>query len=282
MAVAMAMPARGAFAVPRAARFAVAAAVLGLGACTNLASNLAGRPGPEAGLLRGKAPARSSGVTHVGRLTDGIASVPWDPPITQLSSVLSSPDAFVVFDLGRATDVGCAVILADGDDRYTLALSADGQAFTPLWTAEPDGDRGQQPRVARDLRGNGRWLRLTAAGGDGVYAVTELAVAETCPPRWPPVLAFQNGTPLERAIMIKGWAFAALAIAFILAYSKRAPDWLKLGGAIPAGVAIALAVDIADLWPLPGATLATVLVVLFLVAGAAAGRRLWQRKHRRG
>jgi hypothetical protein len=250
----------------------------GLAACTDLAGNLAGRPGPEAGLLRGKAPARSSGVTHVDRLTDGIASVPWDPPITQLSSVLASPEAFVVFDLGRASKIGCAVILADGDDRYTVALSADGETFTPLWTAEPDGDRGQQPRVARDLHGEGRWLRLTASGGDRVYAVTELAVAETCPARWPPVLAFQNGTPLERAIAIKAWAFAALAVAFILLYRKRAPDWVKLGGAVPAGVAIALGVDIAELWPLPGATLATVLAVVAIVAAAAGARVVMARR----
>jgi hypothetical protein len=255
--------------------------LVGICACTNLATTFAGKPGPEAGLIRGKAPARSSKVTHVDRLTDGIASVPWDPPITQLSSVLASPEAFVDFDLGRATNVGCAVILADGDDRYTISLSPDGRAFTPLWTAQPDGDRGQQPRTGRDLGGNGRWLRLTAAGGDGVYAVTELAVADTCPPRWPPVLAFQNGTPLESAIAIKAWAFAALALAFIFAYSKRAPDWVKLGGAIPAGVAIALAVDIADLWPLPGATLATVLGVI-AIAGAAVGARVFMARRRPG
>lgn len=255
--------------------------VAGLCACTNLATNFAGKPGPEAGLLRGKAPARWSKVTHVDRLTDGIASVPWDPPITQLSSVLASPKAYADFDLGRATDVGCAVILADGDDRYTVSLSADGDTFAPLWTAGPDGDRGQQPRTARDLRGNGRWLRLTAAGGDGVYAVTELAVAETCPLRWPPVLAFQNGTPLERAIMIKAWAFAALAIAFVLAYSKRASDWVKLGGAVPAGILVALGVDVADLWPLPGATLATVLAVVASV-GATVGARVFLARRRRG
>jgi hypothetical protein len=253
-------------------RWAVAVTVLS--ACTNLATNLAGRPGPEAGLLRGKAPARSHGVSHVDRLTDGIAALPFDPPRTQISSVLASSDAFVDYDLGRDVHIGCAVVIADGDDRYTVWQSSDGKTFTPMWDAEPDSDRGMQPRVGRDLKGAGRWLRLKASGGDGVYAVSELAVAETCPPRWPPALALQNGTLLERAVSLKAWAFAALSVAFVLGWRRRLPEWVKLLAAAPAGVGVALAVDIADLWPPPAGTAATLIAVAVIIVAAAGVRRL--------
>ena len=241
--------------------------------CTGVATSLGGRPGPEAGLLRGKSPVRSHGVTHVDRLTDGIAAAPDDPPRTELSSVFRSDDAFVVYDLGIDTTVACAAVIADGDDRYTIALSPDGQTFTPLWSAPPTEDRGMQPRAAHDLSGRGRWLRLTASGGDGAYAVSEVAVADRCPPRWPPALALQHGTPLERSARLKAWAFAALAAAFILGYRRRAPDFVKLLVAVPVGVAIALMVQLAEMWPRPPSVASPVAAAVGIV-GLAAGIRV--------
>src|SRR5262245_37065019 len=112
-------------------RAAVVALIATGAACSNLAKNFAGLPGPEAGLLRGKAPVKSSGVTHVDRLTDGIAAEPYDPPRTELASVLASPEAFATWDLGQPSRLSCAVVIGDGDDRYTLSSSTDGETFTP-------------------------------------------------------------------------------------------------------------------------------------------------------
>jgi hypothetical protein len=257
---------------------ALAAALACAVGCTGVATNFAGRPGPEAGLIRGKMPARAHGVTHVDRLTDGIAALPDDPPRTDLTSVMAGLDAFVVYDLGRETPVGCAVVIADGDDRYTLALSADGTAFTPLWTADSTADRGMQPRIGRPLRGTGRYLRLTADGGDGAYAVAELAVADVCPPRWPPALALQHGTLLLESATLKIWVFAGTAVAFIVGYRRRMPDFLKLLIAIPAGVAVALCVQLVELWPLPGSVARPLLLAVALVAAAAVARWLLSRR----
>src|SRR5436309_1656426 len=105
---------------------ALAACVAAGAACSGLATNISGPPGPEAGLLRGKVPARSSGAMHVDRLTDGIAAMPGDFWRTDLTSVLGSPAAFVTYDLGQPTPIRCAQIQADGDDQYTLSLSNDG------------------------------------------------------------------------------------------------------------------------------------------------------------
>jgi hypothetical protein len=258
-------------------------ALMALAGCTGLATGLAGRPSPEAGLLRGKSPLRSQGVTHVDRLTDGIAAAPDDPPRTDLTSVLASPASYVVYDLGQPTQIRCVAIEADGDDAYQLALSDDGAGFRPLWTAAPTGDRGMQPRGARDVTGAGRYLRLSATGGDGLYAVAELSVAATCPPRWPPPLALQEGTPVDESARLKAWALAACAAAYILAYRRRAPDFVKLFVAVPLGLAAALCVQLTEIWPPPPALRTALLAAVAIVAAAAALRvalRRWRRPAR--
>jgi len=266
------------------ARLICAAALLAVaagGACSGVATSLGGRPGPEAGLIRGKQPLRSHGVTHVDRLTDGIAALPDDPALTDLSSQFASSEAFAIYDLGEVTPIACAAVVADGDDRYTLAASTDGTTFAPFWTAGAAEDRGMQPRMGRDLAGRGRWLRLTAAEGDGVYAVSEVAVAAACPPRWPPALALQHGTPLERSAQVKTWAFAAFAAAFILAYRRRSPDFIKLLVAIPMGLGLALFVQLADVWPPPPSVAGPLAAAFAIVAGATAIRVIVNRIRRR-
>ncbi|HVU50769.1 MAG TPA: hypothetical protein VHL80_08790, partial [Polyangia bacterium] len=216
--------------------------------CDRLATNLAGGAGPEAGLLRGKLPVASRGVTHLKRLTDGIAAQPGDPPRTDLTSELKQGSSYVTWDLGADTPVRCVLIDADGDDAYTLSLSKDGKDFLVLYRAAPDEDRGLQLRAGRDLTVSGRYLLLSAAGGDGLWSVSEVSAWRDCPKSWPP-LAMQKGTPDDEAVRLKLWAFAALALAYVLAYRKRMPDWAKLLGVAPAGVGIALAVQLAELWP---------------------------------
>jgi len=241
-------------------------------ACNRLATNLAGGAGPEAGLLRGKLPIESTGVTHLPRLTDGIAAQPGDPARTDLTSELTRGNSEVTWDLGADTPVRCALIDADGDDAYALSLSKDNKDFMVLFRAAPDEDRGQQLRAGRDLVGSGRYLMLSAAGGDGLWSVSEVSVWRDCPKTWPP-LAMQKGTPADETVRLKLWAFAALALAYLLGYRKRLPDWVKLLGVAPAGVGIALAIQVAELWP-PSAALAARLAVVTVVIAAAAALRL--------
>jgi len=262
---------------PHGARAATLACVLGACACDRLATNLSGGVGPEAGLLRGKAPIESRAIAHDGRLTDGIAAAPGDPWRTDLTAVLQGDGAHATWDLGADQPVRCALVDADGNDRYLLSTSSDGHTFTPLWTAEPDEDQGQQLRAGRDLAGHGRYLRLSAGGGDGHWSVSEVSAWSECPKAWP-ALALQRGTPDEEAALTKLWAFAALAVAYVLSYRARAPDWARLLGVVPAGVGVALAVQLAELWPLPAALAARVGAVIAAVGAAFALRRILSRK----
>ena len=240
-------------------------------ACDRLASNLAGGAGPEAGLLRGKLPVASSGVTHLKRLTDGIAAQPGDPPRTDLTSELARGSSHVTWDLGADTPVRCALIDADGDDAYTLSLSKDGKDFLVLYRAAPDEDRGQQLRAGRDLAVSGRYLLLSAAGGDGVWSVSEVSAWRDCPKSWPP-LAMQKGTPDDESLNLKIWAFTALGIAYVLAYRKRAPDWVKLLGVAPVGLGVAIAVQAVEMWPLTGAQLSRLAGAPFMIFVVASVR----------
>jgi hypothetical protein len=88
----------------------------------------------------------------------------------------------------------------------------------------------------------------------------------------------QAGTPDEDAVRIKLWTFAGLAVAYVLLYRKRLPDWAKLLGVVPAGLAIALGLQLRELWPPSEAIvgrLAAALgaVVLAIVAKLALSRR---------
>jgi hypothetical protein len=258
---------------PDRRRWAGAAALAMLVACSGLTSGLRGRPGPETGLLRGLAPSSARGASHPDRLTDGIAAEPGDGAVTDLTTVLARAGAFVTYDLGAVTPVRCALLQADGDDHYTLSLSADGQRWESLWTAGPADEPGMQLGLGRALTGSGRYLRLDAAGGDGRYAVAELAVFAACPVRFPPGLAMQKGTPVVESVRLKIWALGALAVAYVLAYRRRAPDFIKLLVALPLGVALSLGVQLAEIWP-PPARLALELAGVVVAFAAALGARV--------
>jgi hypothetical protein len=263
----------------RVGRAALIVAALWPVACDRLATNLGGGFGAEAGILRAKLPVEERGVSHVKRLTDGIAAATGDPSRTDLTAVLAGPEAFVTWDLGGEVPVRCALVDADGDDRYTLSLSSDGRTFTPLWTAEPDEEGGQQLRAGRDLKGVGRYLRVTAAGGDGRFSVAEVSAWRDCPSTWPP-LAMQKGEPDEQAVRFKLWAFGPAAFLFLLFYRRRWPDWVKLLGVVPAGLAIALGIQLAQDWPPSSDLTFRVGAVLFFVLVAAVLRFVAERRTR--
>jgi hypothetical protein len=264
--------------VPRAAgAVLVAVAALLPVACDRLATTLGGGVAPEAGVLRAKLPAEARGVAHVKRLTDGIAAATGDPSRTDLTAVFTAADAYATWDLGGETPVRCALIDADGDDSYVVSLSSDGRTFAPLWTADPDTEGGQQLRAGRDLRGAGRYLRLSAVGGDGRFSVAELSAWRDCPTSWPP-LAMQKGVPDEQSLGWKLWAFGPAALLYVLLYRRRWPDWVKLLGVVPAGLAIALAIQLAEDWPpSPGIAARVGAVAGAVIVAAVVGNVLRRR-----
>jgi hypothetical protein len=267
-------------ALTRATRLALVASAFAALSCDRLATNLGGGYGPEAGVLRARLPVEARGVAHVKRLTDGIAAATGDPSRTDLTAVFSGADPSATWDLGSELPVRCALIDADGDDRYVLSLSSDGRTFTPLWTAERDEEPGQQLRAGRDLKGAGRYLRLTATGGDGRWSVAEISAWTDCPTSWPP-LAMQKGVDDDQSLRRELLAFAALSVVYILLYRKRAPDWAKLLGVVPAGLAIAALVQLAQEWPPSSEVRPLIAAAAAAPLAAAAVRATIERARRR-
>jgi len=73
---------------------------------------------------------------------------------------------------------------------------------------------------------------------------------------------------------------AACAAAYILGYRRRAPDFVKLLVAVPLGLATALCVQLAEVWP-PSAPLAGGLVAAVAIPAAAAALRAAAGRRRR-
>jgi hypothetical protein len=191
----------------------------------------------------------------------------------------------VTYDLGVSATIECAAITADARGRYLLAASEDGETFVPVWRIGVEEGGGIQPRTGRDLAGRGRYLRLSSEETEAAAsprAVAELSAAGPCPARWPPALARQRGTPVEEDVRTKAWLFAALAAAYVLVYRKKAPDFLKLLIVLPAGLAIACLVALANLWPPSGPLALHLLAAFGTVVLAFAARwsaaRLWSRR----
>ena len=250
------------------------------GACTGVATSIGGKPGPEAGLLRGKSPSRSAHVTHVDRLTDGIAAAPDDPPRTELTSLFGSPDAFVDLRPGR----GDAHRLRGDRRRRRRHLRARAvrrrrRRSRRCGRAARRTIRGMQPRArARSARHAG------ATCGWPPPAATASMRSPSCRP---PPTARRAGRPCWRPCTARRsngrrrrrrGRSPRSAAAYVLAYRRRAPDFFKLLVAAPLGVALALAFQLAEIWPPPRSLLGPLLAAPAIVAAAFALRKVVSRK----
>lgn len=223
----------------------VALLACALGACTG--------GGPEPGnLLRGARPSQVLDVRHAGRISDGLTPQDGDPWLTDLSAVFRTPRAHVVYDLGRVTRVDAAFLQADNNDRFVLAVSEDGRTYSTVWLAPAAPGAGMRPRLVAGLGARGRYLRLSAQGGDPLVSVGELLVFAEKPQAWPPHLAQRAGMPLEllaqRGLVGLG---VALLLLFLLADRRVPAAVLVLAGLLALAVAALCASLVVDAWPPP-------------------------------
>jgi len=171
-------------------------------------------------LLAGKSPIHSEGVTHAGRLTDGIFSNEGDEWLTDLTARLSSSGSFVEYELGETQDVRCALVQADSSEVGELSGSIDGQTWQPLWRVGAGWGTGMRLRNTR-FEATVRYLRLSAAGGGAFHGVGEIAVYSQCPDPWPGELRREHGTPASESIDTNILLFGLLAGFFVLVHRCR-------------------------------------------------------------
>jgi hypothetical protein len=137
-----------------------------------------GGPLPSsANLLVGLPPPVVVKAKDVERMTDGRAPEPGDNWESQYTSIIE-PEGSVMWDFGTPTDFDGAWLQSDNNDVYLLWTSDDGVTFRQAWEALSfDMAPGMQARWSQQpLHAHGRFVKLTARGGDQKYSVGELAL----------------------------------------------------------------------------------------------------------
>jgi len=233
-----------------------------------------GPTAPSASLLAGKQPARAEGVPNPALLTDGRQASEGDDWNTATAAILQSERAAVDYDLGQSLPIDAAYLQGDNNDDYVVSVSDDGKDFRELWVARPVASAGLRGRAADGLGGQGRWIRLSARGGDRVFSVTELQLWSRKPATFPPHPEARS--PELRAGSVRTHLiYLVLAFALVLFATREGGParrtallWL-----LPVAAAALTAWAIAAAWPLGGREVsfarasAAAIVLLALLRG---------------
>lgn len=180
---------------------------------------------PGGNLLLGR-PATGTGLAGAPGATDGLLATEGasaaDTERSGRAVRLLDPSAHFVVDLGAVRPVGALLLQADAGDDYMVEGSPDGTNWRGLVRIEAgDPSGGLRTRRApvvppREVR----FLLVHASGGDGRYAVGELAAYSQPPPSWsrPATSPTPPRTgPTEGDRLVVARAFLALAAALLLA-----------------------------------------------------------------
>jgi hypothetical protein len=227
-------------------------------------------------LLLGKKPMAASGVSAVGRLTDGIAALNGDDWEIDLNAQFRDEEATVTYDLGAVVPIRAIWFEADHNDNYRFLISEDGVVFEQLWDSSGVRAGGMQDRFTDKLEVTGRYLRVQPLSGDGLYAVAELAAFSELPKVFPPDPPRKRGTSLELMVRTRVLLFAVAAVAFVVLTFQGAPLWwLYLCALLPlvAGVGALESLDRA--WPVEQRQVSLVRAVSAAIAAAAVLRELY-------
>lgn len=197
---------------------------------------------PGGNLLLGR-PAEGNGLAGAPAATDGLLAAEGTAAAEAADSGravrLADPSAYLVVDLGEARPVGALLLQADAGDDYGVEGSTDGTSWSGLVRIEAgDASGGMRTRRApvvppREVR----FLLVHAEGGDGTYAVGELAAYVQPPPSWSAPAAAST-TPArsgptegDRLVAIRALLAAAaallLAAGLLLRRQGRAEAWAR-------------------------------------------------------
>jgi hypothetical protein len=155
-------------------------------------------------LLAGKKPQATQDVKGDTKLmTDGIAAPEgsaWDAPI---AVTLTTPAAWVTYDLGEVRTISAAVLQGDANDVYKVSGSADGApgSYKPLGElANVVGTgHGLRTRAVQFDAAKVRYLRVGESTGDNFYSISEFAAYCKAPTPFPPPMRVVDVPPAPGA-----------------------------------------------------------------------------------
>lgn len=219
-------------------------AVAGL---VSLVIGLLGAPGamaqpacPTGNLLKG-AQVKTRGVSRKAVLTNDVAPKEGDGWNTSLTAVMSGSKAEIVWDLGKPTRIGAVALQGDNNDTYTVSISTDGAAYTPLWVAPQHPNPGMRTRLHL-ANAEARYLKVHGAKGDNAYSLGEVQAFCEKPAAWPPAWKRASGKAkgpkkARKSRMAQSkmtFGICALAVFLGLALARRetiTPAIRNIGGA---------------------------------------------------
>src|SRR5262252_224714 len=201
-------------------------------------------------LLSGLSPIKSQGVRRPEVLTDGVMARIGDSWNTELTAVFRTEASFVEYDLGSSKEVHAGYLQADNNDTYILSVSDDDATFRTLWNAPPRPGGGLQERSSQELKAAGRYLRISAMGGDRAYALSEVQVFSDVPAIFPPHLPMRTGLEVPERLRSQILLFAFALGVWLLATFHGSPLVVRVAAiafTVFEGIGLAQAIDTA--WP---------------------------------
>ena len=201
------------------------AATAGAAGCRR-AARRAAAAGP-ATCWPGVHPARSAGARNPDLITDGRSVPEGEEWGTSAGAVLDGDRAYVDYDLGRAAPIGAVYVQGDNNDSYVVSVSDDGVNFRELWASPSVAGAGMRERVPTAWAPMARWLRVSARGGDGMYAVVELQAFSERPSEFPPrpgrAAGARDPDDVRTALL-----YLVLAFVVLLAATGAGSSWLRV------------------------------------------------------
>ncbi|HEY3595794.1 MAG TPA: hypothetical protein VGL13_18035 [Polyangiaceae bacterium] len=224
--------------------------IVGLTSCNPNEGSEAGVAAVSGNVLQGLRPSKVDGVRRPEVLTDGVMARTSDSWNTELTAVFHHESSFVEFDLGTERTIHAGYLQADNNDTYVITLSEDGSSYRPLWNAPPRQGLGLQERASHELNGTGRFVRISALGGDHAYSLSEVQLFADVPAVFPPQLPMRSGLEvperLRSEILLFGFALGVL----LLATFRGSPLVLRLAAiAFAVAMGIGLLDALATAWP---------------------------------
>lgn len=145
------------------------------------------QPPPPENLLLHLRPRATAAQGDPGVITDGVISV--EGEIADSGTLLlGGPRSGVLLDLGRTRPVAALLLQGESEGSYHVFSSVDGHAWEEMANAPPSADGpGLRARFGTfDPPRMTRYLRISATGGSGRYALSEVQAFSTVPVPWPP------------------------------------------------------------------------------------------------
>jgi hypothetical protein len=173
-------------------------------------------------------PIRSDAHRRIDQLTDGRRGREGDSWKSLATVPFAGRETYVVYDLGKPTQLAAAWLQGDNNDTYELEGSLDGEHFDTIWLAPTVHQPGLRTRSTTSLDATARYVRLHPKSGDGFFGVTELELFSQVPADFPGLVPEVRSGSLDAHFRDATVLFGLALMAPLLLYRGAKPSLVVL------------------------------------------------------